>query len=143
MRCLSSLPSSVPRDFRDRVRHECDVAALGGETITYREIAEAVIGDADRGTRDRRFIRLVDMAMCENMKDDHKAKRPFSAVAVRQTDTDIPGSYFFNQAWELGRFGGDDDPAKFAEQEWASYCQSLRVVLTDDHADDLAPAIAA
>ncbi len=140
MRYSTYLPSSVSRDFRDRVRRECEKAAINGEPIGYEELAEAVIGDADRGSQDRRFIRLADKALCENMRDDVKAGRPLSAVVVQPVGNTVPGDYFFIWAWELDRFTGDEDPAEFVAREWAAYRQSLGL---DDYADDLALAIAA
>lgn len=126
MRFLSRLPQSLPRQFRDRVRQACEHAALNDRTVTYQELAEAVIGDADRGSPDRRFIRLVDAALCENMKDDAKARRPFAAVAVRRADTGHPGEHFVMQCIELRRWDERQSIGEFVAAEWAKFREHVQ-----------------
>ena len=118
MKYPTNLPQSLPVQFRNRVREECVKAALSGNPTTYEPVATTVIGDADRGSEDHRFIRLVIAALTENMRDDAKAGRPLSAVAVRVAGTGVPGEEFFTQCWELGRFHGDQTAEEFVENEW-------------------------
>ncbi len=125
MRYLTSIPSSLSRGFRQRVHHACEAAACTGETLTYQDLAETVIGDADRGSADRRFIRLADAALCENMRDDVREGRPLSAVAVRQALSGLPGDEFYTQVWELGRFTGEQDAQGFVSDEWQAYCEHV------------------
>lgn len=135
------LPKSLLLQFKNRVRRECEKAAISGTPIGYADLAEAVIGDADRRSPDCRFIRLVTKALCENMRDDVEAGRPLSAVAVHSVGSDMPGSdmpgsYFFVCAFELGRFVADQDAAEFVVCEWDEYRLSLGVD-GDDAADGL------
>lgn len=143
MRYASRLPS-VPVQFCDRVREECVKAALSGNPTTYEPVATAVIGDADRGSEDRRSIRLVIAALTENMRDDAKAGRPLSAVAVRVAGTGVPGvpgEEFFTRCWELGRFHGDQSAEEFVKNEWDRF--QLYVKCNERGSDDQSPSIAA
>lgn len=124
----SSRLSPVSPTFRARVRIECNRAAIEGQPIGYRELAEVTIGDADRGSSECRFIRHVDAALCLNMAEDAAAGRPFSAVAVQPEGGNFPGIGFFECAWELGRFK-DNDCRSFANSEWTALRRSL---LSDD-----------
>ena len=122
MQSSSRLPHSVSIRFRNRVRQACVKAALNGEPVTYQFLAETAIGNADWWTNYRRFIRLVTEALLANTRHDAKAGRPLSAVAVRQNDElHLPGDEFFTLAWELGRFGGDQDGHEFVEHEWNKF----------------------
>ncbi|MCH7988932.1 MAG: hypothetical protein IID46_07240, partial [Planctomycetes bacterium] len=84
MRFPTRFPNSVSRDFRDcdQVRRECEKAAINGGPIGYQESAEEVIGDADHGSQDRRFIRIADKALCENMREAARSGRFVSREEV-------------------------------------------------------------
>jgi len=116
-----------------RVRCECEKAAIRDEPIGYLELAKIIFGVGNRRT-----LRLVDKILCENMRDDLQAGRPFAAVAVQRVGDNKPGIGFFECAWKLGRFDRVVDAADFVTQEWNDYRRSLGVGC-DDHAADVLP----
>ena len=142
MKSLSRLPNTVPSQFQYRVRQACVKAALVGEPITYEFLAVVTIGDADRGSADRRFIRLVTKALNDNMQDDIRAGRPLSAVAVRRIDTGLPGDHFFDNCWEIGLFRRDQDSREFVANEWNRFRLYVLCEDTTSHAQTTSRAAA-
>lgn len=124
MRYPTRLPSSFSPEFLARVRRECEKAAIDGEPIGYQELAEAVLGDSDRGSPDRRFLRIIDAVLCILMREDVRAGRPFVAVAAQRAGEGVPGAGFFVCAHELGRFSSGD-AAEFVASEWSALRESL------------------
>lgn len=98
-----------------RLREILQEIAARGETITYRELADAL--DVAPPHAIQRIGELLERAMQEDAAIGH----PFlAAVVVSRTDG-LPRRGFFEQARRLGRFQGDPDGPETRDYFAAEY----------------------
>jgi hypothetical protein len=91
------------QDPSSRIADILEAVARGGDTITYRDIADrAQIPSPGR-------IQAVTGALEEMIRADHAAGRPLVAVvAVSRSGDGLPGAGFFQLCREIGLYFGPD-----------------------------------
>lgn len=88
------------QDEASRLREILAEVASRNETITYRELAEAMEWEPPG------VIRRVASLLERTMGEDAEAGRPFAATVVVSQTEGLPRRGYFQRAAELGRFQG-------------------------------------